>query len=105
MIPDTSAMDRPLRHRRLTVRRAVIGGGIAAGLAVAGFALFPTIRRWVESERAVDGSSLRYGEVTVGDLDRDVVSQGRVVAALHPTLFSPAQGIATLAVKAGANVV
>jgi len=35
---------------------------------------------------------------------RDASAQGKVVAALHPTLFSPSQGIVTLLVKAGANV-
>jgi len=34
----------------------------------------------------------------------DVSAQGRVVAALHPTLFSPAQGTVALAVKAGTQV-
>ena len=36
-----------------------------------------------------------------GDLQRDISVQARVVAALHPTLFSPAQGIISIKTKAG----
>jgi HlyD family secretion protein len=35
---------------------------------------------------------------------RDAVAQGKVVAALHPTLFSPASGIVALHTRAGASV-
>ena len=73
----------------------LVGGSLAAA---------PLVRRWVQAERAVDSAGVRVAPVVVGDMDRDVAAQGRVVAALHPTLFSPAQGIAALAVKAGAQV-
>jgi HlyD family secretion protein len=39
--------------------------------------------------------------VTRGDLVRDVSVEGRIVAAFHPTLFSPAPGIVRMLVKAG----
>jgi len=103
MIPDTSAMDRTVRPRRVP-RWVVIGLAALAGLAAAGFALAPRVQRWMSAERSVDGDSIRIGVTTVGDLERDLVAQGRVVAALHPTLFSPAQGIVELSVKAGAEV-
>jgi HlyD family secretion protein len=104
MIPDTSAMDRTVRPRRLTAARAALLAAIVAVLVVGGLLFAPIVQRWVSAERSVDGSSLRIGVATVGDLERDLVAQGRVVAALHPTLFSPAQGIVALTVKAGAEV-
>ncbi|HEU5060385.1 MAG TPA: HlyD family efflux transporter periplasmic adaptor subunit [Kofleriaceae bacterium] len=104
MIPDTSAMDRAVRPRRLTAARAALLVAIAGVVAVAGFALAPVVQRWTSAERSVDGDEIRIGVVAVGDLDSDLVAQGRVVAALHPTLFSPAQGIVALSVKAGAEV-
>jgi HlyD family secretion protein len=68
-------------------------------------ALFiPMARRWARAERVVDASRIRIAEVTRGDLERDVAVQGRVVASLHPTLYSPAQGIATLLVRPGTQV-
>ena len=104
MIPDTSAMDRTVRPRRLTAARAALLVAIAAVLAVGGLVLAPLVQRWMSAERSVDGSAIRIGVAAIGDLERDLVAQGRVVAALHPTLFSPAQGIVALQVKAGAEV-
>lgn len=47
---------------------------------------------------------LRIATVTRGDLVRDVSVEGRVVAAVSPTLYAPAQGTITLLVDAGATV-
>jgi HlyD family secretion protein len=58
----------------------------------------------MRAERSVDASRLNFAVVRRGDLDRDVSAQGRVVAAQHPTLFSPVGGIVALAVKAGTEV-
>jgi HlyD family secretion protein len=104
MIPGTSAMDKPIEQARgVTPRRwALIAGAVALVLALA--ALVPAARRWARADRAIDASRLRVADVVRGDLERDVSAQGRIVAALHPTLFSPAQGIVALAVKAGSEV-
>jgi HlyD family secretion protein len=104
MSGDVSAMDRPLERPRGLSRGGILG--VAAGVAaVVGLALLvPTIRRWARAEKAVAASSVRLGTVVKGTLVRDASAQGRIVAALHPTLFSPAQGIVALAVKAGATV-
>lgn len=48
---------------------------------------------------------LRIATVTRADLVRDVSVEGRVVAAVSPTLYAPAQGTITLLVDAGASVV
>lgn len=104
MIPDTSAMDQAVRSRRLTPVRAALALAAAGALVGAGVVGVPLVRRWTSAERSVDAASIRVGVATVGDLERDVVAQGRVVAALHPTLYSPAPGIVALAVKAGADV-
>jgi len=47
---------------------------------------------------------LRIAEVSRGDLVRDVSVQGRVVAAISPTLYATAAGSITLLVDAGASV-
>ena len=105
MIPGTGAMDKPIAPPAggVTPRRwAMIAAAAAVVLGIA--ALVPGARRWAGADRAVDGSRVRIAEVVRGDLDRDVSAQGRIVAALHPTLFSPAQGIVTLSAKAGSEV-
>lgn len=97
-------MDRAVAPGSPFTRPRIIAAGaiLAAiiGIAVA----FPAIRRWSRADRAVDATTLSIGTVTRGNLVRDISVQGRVVAALHPTLISPAQGIVTLRTKAGSVV-
>src|SRR5690606_33028129 len=52
----------------------------------------------------VERSAIRVATVERGTLVREVVSQGKIVAANSPTLFSPEQGYIDLAVKAGDTV-
>src|SRR5262245_3972435 len=103
MIPSTTAMDKPVAKGRGRMGRPVLFGGGAAGLVPRAL-LFPAARRWARADRSIEASRVRVGEVVRGDLERDVTAQGRIVAALHPTLFSPAQGIVSLSVKAGSEV-
>jgi HlyD family secretion protein len=102
MIQSTSAMDKPVERAKPRGRTLLIAVGAAAVLGLA--LLLPAARRWARAERSVEASRVRMGEVTRGDLERDVAAQGKIVAALHPTLFSPAQGIVSLSVKAGSEV-
>lgn len=104
MIRDGATMDRPVGRRPWTYRTVALLVACIAVLVVGLVFLVPSVRRWARAERVVDASRLRIAEVVQGDLDRDVAVQGRVVAALHPTLFSPAQGIVTLLVRPGAEV-
>jgi HlyD family secretion protein len=88
----------PFTRPRMIAAAALLA--ILIGLAFA----FPAIRRWSRADRAVDATTLAIGVVVRGDLVRDISVQGRVVAALHPTLVSPAQGIVALRTKAGSVV-
>lgn len=101
MIQDTSSMDTPVVRGRGLSRRAVMLGLAGLGLIAALAALAPAISRWARAERAIDLSRLRLGTVTRGNLERDIAVQGTIVAAFHPRLFSPAQGIVSLKSRAG----
>jgi len=103
MIENTSSMDRPVDAGRSPKKLALIAAGVVV-LVVAAIFLVPAIRRWTRAERAVDATTVRIATVTRGDLLRDITVQGRVVASLHPTLFSPGQGLVSLHTKAGAQV-
>jgi len=95
-------MDRPVETARSS--RLLLYIGIAAGaLLILGVILFPAIRRWMRAETSVDATGLRIATVTRGDLQRDLSVQGRVIASLHPTLFSSGPGIVSLRLKAGAQ--
>jgi HlyD family secretion protein len=64
----------------------------------------PVVTRWANATVTVPIERLRLASVTRGDLVRDVSVQGRVVAAVSPTLYAPAAGSITLEVDAGAAV-
>jgi HlyD family secretion protein len=104
MIRDSSTMDRPVeRPGRFSRKRWLQAGGAVALIAMVA-AIAPSAIRWLGSEVSVDASRIRIGRVTRGDLVRDLSVQGNVVAAFHPTLFSPARGIARIEVTAGTQI-
>src|SRR3954463_7793803 len=101
MIENSSSMDRPVAAPRGLTRGRAIARGAPLLLAIGAALLSPSIRRWSRADRSVDATTMSIAAVTRGDLRRDVSAQGRVVAALHPTLVAPAQGTIALRVKAG----
>ncbi len=102
-IADTSGQDVALAPRN-NRRRNLIGGSVLLLVLVAIWALMPIVQRWATSSVTVPFDRLRIAEVTRGDLVRDVSVQGRVVAAISPTLYATAAGSITLQVDAGASV-
>jgi HlyD family secretion protein len=53
---------------------------------------------------SISADLIRIGTVKRGDFIRDLSIQGRVVAAISPKLYSPAQGTITFLVEAGDSV-
>lgn len=103
MIRDTAAQDRALAPARLPIwkrpgwrRAALIALPLALGLW--GFS------GWLSAERGIGAERLRIAEVGRGTLVRDAVVDGRVVAAVSPTLYAPSAGTVSLQVQAGAEV-
>jgi HlyD family secretion protein len=62
------------------------------------------VRGWLRGP-SIDTARLRIARVQRGTLVRDVVADGRVVAANSPTLYAIAAGTIDLAVRAGDKVV
>ena len=93
-------MDRPVNQQPLMRRLRVIVP-VAIASIIAGVALMPSIARWFQSETSIDASRIRVAEVVRGDLVREISVEGRIVAAFHPTSYSPARGIVTIDVSAG----
>jgi HlyD family secretion protein len=102
-IRDTSATDRPLaksatsRPWRRWLSRIALAVAVVGGLGY-------VIRGWLSGERSIDKSRIRIAKVLQGTLVRDVVSDGRVVAANSPTLYSIAPGTVDFHVRAGDTV-
>lgn len=102
-ITDTSAQDVTIQAKSNTSRGLKIGLGLM-GLAIAAWLVIPSLQRWAGSSISVPKERLRVAVVERADLVRDVSVQGRVVAAVSPSLFAPAAGTLTLLVEAGASV-
>ena len=102
-IADTSAQDVAVKEKPKSRQRVLIGTGLL-GLIIAVWLVLPTLQRWAGSSISVPKDRLRLAVVTRTDLVRDVSVQGRVVAAVSPSLFAPAAGTITLLVEAGASV-
>ncbi|MCC6073531.1 efflux RND transporter periplasmic adaptor subunit [Massilia sp. GCM10020059] len=102
MIRDTSHQDTvvaPPKGQK-NKRRAIIAGSVAAGAAAVVFLL----SAWSSSEHSVNANRIRVAEVGRGTLVRDASVNGRVVAAVSPTLYSTAPSTVTLKVAAGDTV-
>ena len=102
MIRDTSQQDaviappagQKLKRRALWIGSAVLVAALCAGL----------VSTWRGSEASVSAARLRIAEVTRGTLVRDASVNGRVVAAVSPTLYAKAAATVNLKVAAGDTV-
>lgn len=102
-IADTSGQDVAVEQKPQGRQRLIIAAGVAAVILLI-WLVVPSIQRWAGSSVSVPKDRLRLAVVTRADLVRDVSVQGRVVAAISPSLFAPADGAITLLVDAGASV-
>src|SRR5215203_1269974 len=102
MVGDTSAQDQPIPPTagRFPVRLAA---GAVATIGVIALAMW-LASGWRSSANAASASRLRIAPVTQGTLVRDAQVNGRVVAAISPTLYAPAPATVNLKVNAGDTV-
>jgi HlyD family secretion protein len=102
MIRDTSSQDAaisapPAQQAKRRILAAVLAAGALGGAAL-------LLSAWRGSEHTVSAARLRVAEVTRGTLVRDASVNGRVVAAVSPTLYATAPATVTLKVAAGDTV-
>jgi HlyD family secretion protein len=102
MIRDTSSQDTQLSEPANAGRRRL---ALRIGLGLAGLvAVIALLSAWRGTSHSVNAARLRFGDVSRGTLVRDAAVNGRVVAAVSPTLYSTAAGMVTLKVHAGDTV-
>jgi len=102
-ITDTSAQDTVIAPKKSTKIYSLVGLFFLALIIVLTM-LYPYFSRWSDSSMSVSADRIRIGTVKRGDFVRDLSIQGRVVAAISPKLYSPAQGTITFLVDAGDTV-
>jgi len=100
MIRDTSAQDTVLtpapawrRRRWLVLAALLLAGALAWGA--------PRLWRSLGAGSSVSLARLSVAEVELGPLVRDVAGEGKVVAAVSPTLYAGNAGSISLLVQAG----
>ena len=103
-IADTSAQDVKLAPPDPRRKRLIFTAISIVTLALIVLAA-PAVTRWANASVSVPYERIRTATVTRGNLVRDVSVQGRVVAAISPTLYATASGTITLQVDAGEPVV
>jgi len=102
-IADTSGQDTAVVKQSNNKTKWLLLGLIVI-VVLAYMILAPAISNWSNSDTSVSAQRVRLATVTQGDFVRDLSVQGRVVAAVSPKLYSPAQGTITFEVDAGDTV-
>jgi HlyD family secretion protein len=103
MIRDTSAQDVRIAPKIDRKKRVIWIGAAALGVGVV-LAVMPTVAHLLSADSSVSAARLRFAEVKRGTLTRDVSVQGKVVAAVAPTLYARSPGFVDLDIHAGDKV-
>jgi len=103
MIRDTSATDRivGVKPKRTRTIALVAGAVVVVGLLVM---VGPRVGRMFSAGSSVSASRLSFANVQRGLFVRDIAAEGKVVAAVSPTLYAVYGGAVTLQVHAGDSV-
>jgi HlyD family secretion protein len=101
---NTSGQDRVIEKNALPYRKTILGVTTTIVIGIALFYAWPSLTRLFSADQTISQAQLRFAKVQVGDLQRDVSLQGKVIAANSPTLFAPSSGIVSLQIKAGNKV-
>ena len=103
MIRDTSAQDRMVEVKPNRKRRLILGG---IGIAVVALLVWlaPGIGRLFSASASVSSSRLAFATVERGQFVRDIAAEGKVIAAVSPTMYATYGGAVTLQVHAGDTV-
>jgi HlyD family secretion protein len=102
-IRDTSATDRII-EKRVSKKKLAIFAGLGVVVLILLVWLLPGALRLFSAGSSVSASRLQIATVERGSFVRDIAADGRVVAAVSPTLYANAAGAVTLKVHAGDKV-
>ena len=103
MIRDTSAQYRLVEVKPNRKRQLILLGAGVLVLALLAW-LAPGIGRMFSASESVSSSRLAFATVERGPFVRDIAAEGKVVAAVSPTLYATSGGAVTLQVHAGDTV-
>ena len=104
MIKDTSAQDVSFAPQQNKTKRLLLISISLLLLITLIWQVAPAASRWSKAQKSVSLHRVRIATITRGDFIRDISVLGRVIAAVRPTVYSPADGTITLEVEAGHEV-
>lgn len=102
-ISDTSSQDVILEPKSNT-GKFLVAGALLLVLSIGAWFAAPIVSRWSQAQESVSAERLRTAAVRRGDFVRDISVQGRVVAAVSPTLYATQSGTITFEVESGDSV-
>ncbi len=104
MIKDTSDQDVLIAPQKNKSNKLIIIAISLAMLIAIIWQVAPAASRWSKAQKSVSLDRVRIATITRGDFIRDISVLGRVIAAVRPTVYSPADGTVSLEVEAGHEV-
>ena len=103
-IKDTSEQDIQITKKASPKKRWITITLTTIVVACIIWQVAPSASRWSKAEQTISLDRVRLATITQGDFIRDISVLGRVVAAVSPTVYSPADGTITLLIEAGNEV-
>ena len=98
MIKDTSKQDTVVATNNKRYLKTLFWGSFVVVVILIGWNAF---NNWNTNELSISRDQLKLSKVERGNLLRDIVATGKIVAANAPIVYSPEQGLVTLLVKPG----
>ncbi len=101
-INDTSSTDRVIsvrpgsRFNKWYVKLLVGAFFLSVGVFV-----YPNYQNWRSTEISYERERVRIAEVTRGAFEQSISIEGKIIAIVKPTLYSPAEGTISMLVKPG----
>ena len=103
-IKDTSDQDIVVAQPKNRTKKIVTIAVSFIAIAAVIWQVAPAANKWSQASHSISAERVRTAVVTRGDFTRDISVLGRVVAAVSPTVYSPADGTITLLIEAGHQV-
>lgn len=103
-IADTSSQDVRVEKKSNTKKNTSIAVIAVGALVVAFWQFAPAASKWSQAELSIPRDRVRINTVKVDQLTRDISVQGKVVAAVSPKLYAPADGFISFEIDAGTQV-
>lgn len=103
-IKDTSDQDISIAPQKNKLKRLSLISVTITVVILLIWQVAPAASRWSQAQKSVSLDRVRIATITRGDFIRDISVLGRVVAAVRPTVYSPADGTISLKVEAGHEV-